>query len=297
MMIEDVIKMATDEFNANGRSDKFIEIENSIIEKNNSTEIYFFARYAKGASVKRMQNALIKNGALMEGYYFQQNVAGADITKFVNLAMSSGKKFWLGKFINLANKTEQYDKISHLVDGLNVDIVPEKLDGCIDETDQIIKIAQKEYKHFGRSSTFKKIEQFMLHADAIANTRLFMKHVPGVNKKMFEYVAILRGQPLNMYLIAIDVKGVDKELMLRGLELSKLDYKEVEKGWDDIARQRERIISGICSAEGLEHIEHRIKLLKSYNLLPKVPEYIAKIDNEYIAGVKYAIRQDYKKSY
>ena len=294
MKIEDVIKLATDEFNTNGRSEKFIRMENAVLARKNPAEIYFFARYAKGSSVERLQNALIEKGALVESYYFQQNVEGADISKFTNLAITKGYRFWVNKFANLAEKTEQYDKIKNMIDGINTNIIPETIEGFGEETDKIIKFAKSEYKYHGRTPEFKEIEQFMLHNDAIANARLFMKHVPGINKKDFEYVALLRGEPFNMYVIALDVKGADRELMLRGLELAKLDYREVEKGLEEINRKRAKIVASLYNSERKGEPEYRARLLKSYNLLPKVPEYIAKIDNDYIATINYHIKHDNK---
>ena len=111
---------------------------------------------------------------------------------------------------------------------------------------------------------------------------------------MFEYVSILRGEPFNMYVIALEVKGADRALMVRGLELAKLDYREVEKGWEEINRKRARIVASLCNSERKGEPEYRARLLKSYNFLPKIPEYISKIDNDYIATINYYIKQDAK---
>lgn len=286
------VKLATEEFNANGRSDKFIKIEDAILARKNSAEIYFFARYAKGSSVERLQDALIENGALMEAYYFQQNVEGSDIVKFANLAISKGDKFWCSKFIKLAKKTKQYNKIKHMFEGMNFKCIPEKLGNKANEIDFVISTATAEHKAEGRNRCFKQIEQYTLHHEAPANSYLFLKYTPGVDMDLFQYVTLLRGLPFSMFYVGTNVEGADRELMIQGLELAKLDYREVEKGWKEIERKKARIIYSLKNNELSGEPEYRERLLRSYSLLPKVPEYIAKIDNDYIAAIRYQINHD-----
>lgn len=293
MLIEDIIKTATNEFNINGRSDNFIALENEVVKSKNSVDIYFFARYAKGASVKRLQDELIKIGALNVGYYFQQNVEGSDIEKFVKLAVRNKKQFWIGKFVSLAKQLGEFNKIKHLVEGINVNITPKLIQKEYSEN-RIIQVAQAEYDKNGRTPEFKQLERYMLHHDTVCSSRFFMQRVKGIDLKRFEDIALLRGDPLHMFIIATCIDRADKDFMIRGLELAKLDYRKIEKGWDDIAKEKLRLQSELAIATNARNIEAlEMELLH----IPTKPEYIAKIDNDYIAQIKYLIKQDYKKKY
>ena len=96
------IKKATEEFEQNGRSYKFIAMENRVIKNRNIMQIYFFARYAKGASVERLQPIIFKHGTLEHCFYFQKFVPGSKIRPFVKRVLAENDNFWLGRFIDLA---------------------------------------------------------------------------------------------------------------------------------------------------------------------------------------------------
>lgn len=291
MEIEEIIQLATKEFNTNGRSDSFIALENEVLESRSPEEIYYFARYAKGASAERLQDALIEAEALMEAYYFQKNVEGADIAKLVNLAIAKGDKFWCAKIFNLAKKSKQYNGIKHLFVGVDVKYPSKEVVKVIRDIDDLIEAANKEYAQAGRSEVYKEMEQCALHNDAPAYSYLFLKHVAGADREKFEYVTLLKGLPFSMFYIAIDIEDSSKALMLKGLERARLDYRKVEKGWKDIAEEKAKLEERLVLATSEEQKEN---LQTKLSLIPNKPAYLAKIDNDYIASVKYKIKHSAK---
>ena len=118
-----------------------------------------------------------------------------------------------------------------------------------------------------------------------------MQHIGDIDKKMIEEITILRGDPTNTFIVALDVKGIDKKKMIWGLELAKLDYEKVEAGWEDIRMEKEEILSQIQSLSKRAKPE----TIKPYSRVAKVPEYIARIDNDFIAIILKSIKEDEKK--
>ena len=109
-MIYEFIEKATKEFEQNGRSKRFVAMENKIIEKGNPLQAYYFARYAKGADASRLQPVLIENAPLDVCWFFQLNVPGSDIEAFVKKAVYDGNSFWIKRFVKLKDKIEQEKK-------------------------------------------------------------------------------------------------------------------------------------------------------------------------------------------
>lgn len=96
-----IIKNATLEFEKNGRSDEFVKMEDKIIGIGKTIQVYFFARYAKGADVNRLFRFMLKHATLKESFAFAYYVKGVekvdgketvvypDVTKFLNKLVRS----------------------------------------------------------------------------------------------------------------------------------------------------------------------------------------------------------------
>ena len=53
MDIHSFIIQANEEYNLNGRSERFVEMEDRILRSGKTLPIYFFARYTKGIDIFR----------------------------------------------------------------------------------------------------------------------------------------------------------------------------------------------------------------------------------------------------
>ena len=284
-MIEKLIKDAMAEFEQNGRSERFVELENEVISLEKPLFAYFYARYTKGADIERLQNYVLENGTMEQCYYFQRNVRGANIVLTAEKAVNIESSFWVDRVRNLAKKNNEYVLIKDIVK----DIPHFKLKGRTDGIDSIINDAREEYSRNGRSKYFIALEQLALHGTGGNSSALFGQCVEGVNVKAFERVALLRGDPFNMFLTATQVPNANKKLMLRGLELAKLDYVEIEK---DIIEQNNRRESLMKEIE-VETDNDRLKrLIKEYHNVPTTSEYVIQIDNYYISRLRYLIKHE-----
>ena len=283
------IKNATTEFEQNGRSDAFIAMENKIIKIGKPIQVYFFARYAKGASVNNLQPIIEQKGDLELGYYFCQNVKGAKIRPFAEKAIKENSTFWINKFIEVAKNKSKYIDIADLV----LDLPKGMLNSKIYKFDinEIIEDANNEYEQYGRSSDFVELEKCAVHSLISAHSTLFLNHVQGCKIKNFEQAAILRGNPFNMFLIAMcDKSNVD--LMIKGLELAKLNYNEIEK---ELIEKKKRKSALKIAIENSNDSKERSRLISVYNTITDTSDYIAKIDNDYITRINYLLKDRYKK--
>lgn len=291
-MIE-FIKNATQEFEQNGRSEAFISMENKIIKAGKLLQVYFFARYVKGANAKRLQSALIEKGSLEQCYYFQKYVEGADIVPFVEKALKQNDGFWIDKFIELAKEQKVFGLIAGMVEDKDYSDIKQTLRGTMFEINRLIDFARCEYKKNGRSEKFITCEKYILHKKASGYSNMYLQALSDVaDIKSFERVALLRGEPFNMFFIGSRVEGADRALMVKGLEMAKLDYREVEKSLIDQQKQKQSLIRQIKHAED----EKKFKsLVHVYSHISDESEYILQIDKRYIPQIMYIIKHENNK--
>lgn len=115
-----LIKQATQEFEKNGRSEDFVKMENKLIRIGKPIQIYFFARYAKGANIKKLQKVMWDKATLEECFYFAYYVKGVkkdengfeevfdvNLVPFATRAVYEGDKFWIEKFAKLIKQRMQ----------------------------------------------------------------------------------------------------------------------------------------------------------------------------------------------
>ena len=282
------IEKATAEFEQNGRSNLFIAMENRIIKTGKPVQIYFFARYAKGASATRLQKAIHKVGTAEQCYYFAKYVQGAQLRPAVIKMLEAEDKFWIEKMINFAHDNGRFGEISNLV----MDFVPETKQGVLARKDfdsnDLIDAANQEYEQNGRSEYFQALEKYCLHSRVPADTNLFAQCVTGVNVKAFERAVLLKGDPFSMFMIATNVKGANVKLMREGLEMAKHDYVEIQRTDKDRLNKKLEILIQIRREK---NSIQRKALMASYKRLPNISEYVARIENRYIPRVDYLVNK------
>lgn len=229
-MIYEFIEKATKEFEQNGRSKRFVAMENKIIEKGNPLQAYYFARYAKGADASRLQPVLIENAPLDVCWFFQLNVPGSDIEAFVKKAVYDGNSFWIKRFVKLKDKIQQEKKKERNNQQPKTAGTRNKPRTKLSDVnlDALADKANREYLENGASKAFLDYEREVLYSEGLGgNQILYLKSVKGANLKAFERVALLNGSPFHMYLLAKEFDA-DKALMLQGIRLAKLDHVQIE---------------------------------------------------------------------
>ena len=230
-MIDTFIENATKEFEQHGRSKRFISMENKIIENGNPLQVYYFASYAKGADASRLQPVLIDNAPLDVCWFFQLNVPGSDIEAFIKKAVYDGNSFWIKRFVKYKDKIKQEKKKEQQAQQSKPLGTRSKPRAKLSDInlDTVVEKANREYAANGISKAFLDYEREVLYSEGMGgNQILYLKSVKGANLKAFERVALLNGSPFHMYLLAKEF-GADKDLMLQGIRLAKLDYVEIEK--------------------------------------------------------------------
>lgn len=279
MNIYDFIVQANQEFTLNGRSKRFVGMEDRILRSGKTLPIYFFARYTKGIDVKKFEKYMLNNATLDECYYFGMYVPGAKMMPFVQRALDENEEIlakYMVKFAKsngeIVGKTVKQEFIDN---GINLaNNVGTKLDDTLDR-------AITEYELNGRSELYNDYEQKILYAPGDANGLLFAKHVPGANIKAFQKSVIMRGNPLNCYEFATDVKGISKNLMLASIQLSLLDYVEIEK--DELRFKRiletvkENYRNATTDEERIKYSKALEELTKRHTYKDKARGYIARI--------------------
>lgn len=289
------IEKATKEFNENGRSDLFVGMENKIIKGGKPIQIYFFARFAKGASVRRMQNAMLKYATLEDCYFFQKYVPGAKIELFVDKAIKQSDVFWVKKFTSLAKINGTYSKISSQVAEFEQIKQPGILSRTAFDINEIIAEATKEVeKYHKRTAYFIELEKYALYSNIDSDAKLFVFRVPGASLKRFNHVAFMKCDPFELCYNATQIKDSDAELMYRGLELARLDYRTIEPCSKDLEIKRENILKKLAYyKKHCDEVEYK-RWYDAYRNLPVMPEYLAQIENNYMPAVKYVLRSQGK---
>ena len=287
------IKEATAEFEKNGRSTKFVKMENRIIQLANPMQAYFFARYAKGADVSKLQTVMEKKGTLEQCYYYQQFVKGANLDNFIKKAVKENDSFWIEKFVELANDDSQYDEIKQHIKDSQTITTSTKLNKHNFDLEDIIQSARYEYKRNGRSQYFEELEKMAFNSKANAHGILFLQEVEGASVKNLERIAILKGDAFNIFLIATEIAKSNKALMMKAIEMTKLDHDQIEKSLIEQIKSKKLIRKAIEN----ETDERKIKsLITRYNQISvTMPEYIVQIDNRYIPRMEYVIKHPHQK--
>lgn len=279
MNIYDFIVQANQEFALNGRSKRFVRMEDRILSGGKTLPVYFFARYTKGVDVSKFQEYMVKNAPVDECYYFGIYVPGAKMMPFVQRALDEDQEVlakYMVKFAKdngeIASKTIKQQFIDT---GINLqNDINTKLDDTLDR-------AVIEYELNGRSELYKDYEEKILYAPGDANGLLFARNVPGANIKAFQKSAIMRGNPFNCYQYATDVKGVSKSLMLASIQLSLLDYTEIERDETKFKRilesTREKYNNATTDEERIKYSKTLEELTMRHTYKDKARGYIARI--------------------
>ncbi len=305
------IKKANQEFEQNGRSNRFIAMENKIIQNGNPTFMYLFTRYVKGVDVAKLQQAVIEQGDLEVCYYFQQNIKGSDLALFMKKAVELNNTFWVEKLMEIAieyyldahpelahdstykvktdiNKVMQHNNISEILQGFQREPFKSKMNHNNFDINIIIEKARQELQQNGYSKEFKKMEMIAMHSKGSSAGKLFMQYIPSADIKQFERVAMLKGDPFNMFWIATEIPNSNKKLMLTGLEFAKLDYVAVEEEILKKNSRKEELKQALNKTKNGKKIE---ELIKEYKKITETSDYIAHIDNDYITRIKYMLRK------
>ncbi len=287
MNIYDFIVDASNEFEINGRSAKFIAMENKMLKSKNIITQYFFARYAKGASVAKFQEIVLEMGAMEDGFYFCLFVPGADVKPFLNKAIYNGDEFWIGKFIEVGEKLGQIVRSNvnkRLKDSRNINL--EKLGQF--NADTILEKANIEYKNNGRSDLFVEQEKALLHAIGNGHLLLLATNVKGVDLRQVERSAIMRGDSFVMYALVRNVDNIDKRLMLNACRMARLDYLAIEKDGKEVEEEIEAIRNRLKQCR---NFEERAGLNTRLNMLLDKYTYKNRVDR-HIMGIESMIARD-----
>ena len=289
MSIIDIIDNASKEYVVNGRTDEFVQIEDSIVNSQNMVHLYWFARYAQGANVERLQDIMLKDGRFEECFYFAKYVRNADIKKFIQKAIDDNAEFWVHKFVSLAlspfknnrddaiafkNQLEQYrisfeSKRRGSISGLKKE-----------DIDDLIEKANEEYDNNGRTKVVVHLEKDARFTTGTgADTLLFAKFAHGANIKNLEKSMVLHGDPFNIMLFAQDVKNADYKMLLTGLELAQRDYVTIEEKEKSkiirAERLKRRLREAINSQKSAREIQalrdelRQVEAEESYSILVK----------------------------
>ena len=312
------IKKANKEFETNGRSDKFVAMENKIIALGKPIQSYFFARYVRGADIARLQKVVLDSNDLELIYFYQMYIKGADIKLSLAKTVEQDDAFWVEKFLEIlahdyckANPTKQKERLGRTLNTkLNFEMskviefagvgeilkdfprrpFPSKMNYSNFDINSIIIKAKAEMEQNGRSDSIKDLEKLALYARGSAAGRLYIENIPDVNIRDFERVAILRGDSFNMFWLATQAKGVNRLRMLKGLELARED-KDILEEEQAIKLSRKKEIQ-----KSLERTTDRAeyyRLIASYRDLERsTSDYVSQIDNDYVTRINYLIAQE-----
>ena len=280
MNIYDFIVEANNEFDTNGRSGKFIAMENRMLKSRNIISQYFFARYTKGVDVAKFQEIILEMGSMEDGFYFCLYVPGATVKPFLNKAIYNGDEFWIAKFIEVGEKLGQVARSNvdrRLKDSRDINL--EKIGKF--NADTILERANVEYKKHGRSSLFVEHERVLLHAIGNGHLLLLASNVKGADLRQIERSAILRGDSFIMYALARDIEGIDKALMLNGCKMARLDYLAIEKDGQDVEEEVELVrekLKQCCDFEERARLNHKLNMmLARYTYKNRVDHHIDRI--------------------
>ena len=290
MNIYDFIVDANNEFAENGRSEKFISMENRVLRSSNIISQYFFARYTKGIDVSKFQELILEKGSVEDGFYFALFVPGARVKPFLKKAIYNEDVFWIRKFVEVGCKLNQIDMDEAKKILARYDINLGR--GSNFNLDSMLESAKHEYKINGRSNLFKSYEQTALHALGNSNLVLFAKKVDGADLRAIERSAMMRGDSFVMYSLVKDIEGIDKRLMLTACKMAKLDYVAIEKDENGVAKEVETTRKKIAECDNREE---KRSLTKKLNQLLNRQTYQNWVDRN-IMCIENSLLRDLRKS-
>lgn len=234
----DFIKKANEEYTNNGRSDRFIRMEDKVIDKGNWIQIYYFARFVRGVDIEKFQTLMLEKAPYDIAFYFIKHVKGVDAKPFILKAGRAGEVFWARKYAEASNTQRQYDAIGEL-SKLKIDDVEVEFKTGLGNLEMMIFNANNAYSlHNSRDEEFMAIQNEIVYNNINGDKHIFAREVEGADISLFERDAVLTADPLNIFLLASEVKRSNKLLLLKGLELAKLDYVRVD---EDLAKRRVNI--------------------------------------------------------
>lgn len=109
--IHKVVEDANKWYDEHGRDEKFIILENMVLDKNNPYYDYVFAKYARGANIKTFENAILKSHSHKYIYYFGRDVEKASYKIFINKDADGNQIFVVMPMVQMpANKEEKLMK-------------------------------------------------------------------------------------------------------------------------------------------------------------------------------------------
>ena len=225
-MLDEFIIDASEEFELNGRSDKFVAMENKILKSGKMLQAYYFARYVRGADVKRFQKFCLAKCSLAEAYYFVKHIPGFDAQPFIERAIIARDEFWTNKFNELKLKHEGADAKKRVKKNSNVA--------------EFVKSVNFEYKNNPTSERTKQLLLEALHIDIDGNFALYARDIKGLDVKEIEKFTLLRGNPFTMLIVAKDIEGISKRIMMMGLIMARLDYIQREEV-ENLPRRGKRV--------------------------------------------------------
>ena len=227
------IKKANEEYLNNGYSDRFVKMENKILEKGSSIQVYYFARYVRGANIKKFQKYMLQNASYDIIFYYLKHVKGANASQFIVKAGEEGEMFWARKYTEVG-RSRRHEGITRATKILADEGIEVQTSTGLGNMEMMIYTANKAFEKYGRNEEFVNIEKEIVYNMTNGDKVIFARQVPGIDVALFEKDAVLTADPLNIYLLALEVSKTSIPVLFRGLEMAKLDYARID---EDLARR------------------------------------------------------------
>jgi len=291
MEIHKFIERANAEFLSNGRSKKFVNMEDKVLGTNNTLLIYFYARYTRGVDISKFQKHMEEYGSLDECYYFGQYIDGANIEPFISKAIAQEDEFWSVMLIELGERLGQINNGDIILENLGIARPKHRHDKPTIDIDLTISHANHENEvHGNQTAKFKNLERKAIHFYGDGNLVLCAKYIEGIDYKAVQKSAIMRGNPLVMFMLGHDVPQVDKLLMIQGLKLARIDYKQIDREREKRQHTIETIKNRIRNAVNAEDREECIAMLDRYTskltYRETINTHIAQLQDMIIESIK-----------
>lgn len=233
------IKTANEEFENHERSTRFIRMEDKIVALGNPIQVYYFARYVRGANIEKLQEYMLDSGDYEIIFYFLKHVKGANASQFILKAARSGEMFWARKYAEIG-RSRHHEGVSQILKNMTRSGINLKLKESYESLDAIVERACKLYKSYGRNEIFDAIEKEIIYSPFNGDKALFVRDVEGADIAAFERDCALTADPFNAYLLALQVPKANKILLLKSLELAKYDYAKID---EDLIKRNAEITS------------------------------------------------------
>lgn len=259
------IALANKEYDKNDcRTDLFYQIESIIIKENNPAYIYFFARYARGADIQKLQNKVLNLPNVFKyGFYFVNYVEKADILPFLEKAVESKNIFWTNKFVEIA-RSKKITLDNELRAKVKTICTPSTHKGRHYSIDIILETAQQEYLKNGRSKKLIELEKEAIYFIGEGNMLLFAQYIDGVDLHKIEDATILQGNIADMCALIKNVEGIDSSLIYKWSILTLFDYQKARQMLRRHETENANYISNIEQAKESNNKKKLISALKAY---------------------------------